>query len=210
MTHATDGQDDTRTGAEFWEDFYAGGEARWSGRPNVSLVAEVTGLPPGRALDLGCGQGGDAIWLASQGWTVTATDIAPSALAVAAEHAAAAGVGEAITFARHDLDVSLPEGEFDLVSAFFLHSTVALDRTRILRAVAARVAPGGTLLVVGHVPSPSHPHVELPTPDEVLADVDLPSAEWEVVRSEERDTTHAFKDEEPMTRVDGILRLRRR
>ena len=76
----------------FWEDFYAGGKSRWSGKPNASLVEEVADLEPGTALDLGCGQGGDAIWLASQGWTVTATDISQTALDVAAQHAAEAGV----------------------------------------------------------------------------------------------------------------------
>ena len=59
----------------FWEDFYAGGRARWSGKPNASLVEEVAELVPRTALELGCGQGGDAIWLAAQGWTVTAADI---------------------------------------------------------------------------------------------------------------------------------------
>ena len=75
----------------FWEEFYASGRSRWSGEANASLVEEVDGLAPGTALDLGCGQGGDAIWLAAQGWTVTATDISQTALDVAAGHAAEAG-----------------------------------------------------------------------------------------------------------------------
>jgi SAM-dependent methyltransferase len=207
MTHAAHAPDDPRASEEYWEDFYATGQARWSGRPNGTLVTEVADLSPGRALDLGCGQGGDAIWLAQQGWTVTATDIAASALELGARNAAAAGVGEAITWERHDLDVSLPDGPFDLVSAFFLHSKVPLDRTAILRAAAARVAPGGTLLVVGHVPSPQHPHIELPTPAEVLADLALPEDDWRVVRCEEVETTHAFAGEDPISRVDGVLRL---
>ena len=75
----------------YWEDFY-GGERRWSGKPNAALVEEVADLEPGTALDLGCGEGGDAIWLAAQGWTVTATDISQTALDIAARHAAEAGV----------------------------------------------------------------------------------------------------------------------
>ena len=99
---------------------------RWSGKPNASLVEEVAELEPGTALDLGCGQGGDAIWLAAQGWTVTATDISQTALDIAARHAAEAGVS--VTWERHDLADSQPAGRFDLVTTSFLHSEVELPR----------------------------------------------------------------------------------
>jgi 16S rRNA G1207 methylase RsmC len=167
---------------DFWEDFYAGDEARWSGRPNTALVEELAGLEPGTALDLGCGEGGDAIWLAAQGWTVTATDISQTALDVAARHAAEAGV--TVAWERHDLAVSQPAGSFDLVASSFLHSKVELPRARILRAAAEAVAPGGTLLVVGHAPSADHHHHEdLPGPDEVVAELALPGDGWELVAS---------------------------
>ena len=192
----------------FWEDFYAGGKSRWSGKPNASLVEEVAGLEPGTALDLGCGQGGDAIWLATQGWTVTATDIAQAALDVAAQHAAEAGV--TVNWERHDLAESLPARPFDLVTASFLHSDVELPRARILRAAADAVAPGGTLLVVGHAPSPEHPHHDLPSPEEVVAEIALPEDGWELQASELREREHAFRGEAPKARIDTVVRFRRR
>jgi SAM-dependent methyltransferase len=193
---------------EFWEEFYAGGRSRWSGKPNAALVEEVTGVVPGTALDLGCGQGGDAIWLAAQGWTVTATDISQTALDVAAGHAAEAGVE--VAWERHDLAVSQPAGSFDLVTASFLHSEVELPRERILRTAAGAVAPGGTLLVVGHAPSPEHQHADLPAPEQVVAELALPEAEWELRACDLRERMHAFHDEAPKARIDTVVRFRRR
>ena len=194
--------------AEYWEDFYAGGKSRWSGKPNASLVEEVGALEPGTALDLGCGQGGDAIWLASKGWTVTATDISQAALDVAAQHAAEAGV--TVAWERHDLAELLPTGPFDLVTASFLHSDVELPRARILRAAADAVAPGGTLLIIGHAPSPEHHHGDLPSPEEVVAELALPEDRWELITGELRERQHAFRDEAPKPRVDSVVRFRRR
>jgi len=192
----------------FWEDFYAGGKSRWSGKPNASLVEDVAGLEPGTALDLGCGQGGDAIWLASEGWTVTATDISQTALEVAAQHAAEAGVS--VTWERHDFAESLPAGPFDLVTSSFLHSDVELPRAQILRAAAEVVAPGGTLLVIGHAPSPEHHHGDLPSPEQVVAELSLPDDGWELQASELREREHAFHGEAPKRRVDSVVRFRRR
>jgi SAM-dependent methyltransferase len=193
---------------DFWEEFYAGGRSRWSGKPNASLVEEVTGVVPGTALDLGCGQGGDAIWLAAQGWVVTATDISQTALDVAAGNAAEAGVQ--VAWERHDLAVSQPEGSFDLVTASFLHSEVELPRERILRAAAGSVAPGGTLLVVGHAPSPEHPHHDLPAPEQIVDELALPEDDWELRASELRERLHAFHGEAPKARIDTVVRFRRR
>jgi cyclopropane fatty-acyl-phospholipid synthase-like methyltransferase len=197
---------------QFWESFYAEGRSRWSGKVNVSVAAEVAGLQPGTALDLGAGQGGDAIWLAQQGWTVTAVDISATALEVAARHAAEAGVDGAITWERRDLGESWPDGTFDLVAATYLHSPVPLDRTTILRNAAAAVAPGGTLLVVGHAPSKEHHHhaEELQGPDAVIADLALPPEAWRLVTSELRTFEHAFADEEAKERVDAVVRFERR
>jgi SAM-dependent methyltransferase len=195
---------------EYWESFYGEGKRRWSGKPNRSLVDEVADLEPGTALDLGCGQGGDAIWLAARGWTVTAADISAEALAIGARHAAAAGVADAITWERHDLAASMPGGTFDLVVSTFLHSPVELPRTRILRSAAGAVAVGGTLLIVGHAPSHSHAHVDLPGPQEVLDDLALPADRWRIRTSELRDLEHAFGDEAPKPRTDSVVRLERR
>ena len=171
--------------AEFWEARYQGGGRVWSGRPNPLLVREVTGLAPGTALDLGCGEGADAVWLASCGWRVTGVDISRTALERAAGHAADAGVGDRVRWERHELGVTFPEGSFDLVSAQFLQSPVPLDQGGVLRCAATAVAPGGTLLIVMHAGWPSWQDeppfdVEFPTPTSLPAALALPRGEWSV------------------------------
>ncbi|MEV7102390.1 SAM-dependent methyltransferase [Streptomyces atroolivaceus] len=206
--------DSTRTDAEMWDDRYRESDRIWSGNPNVALVREVEGLTPGRVLDLGCGEGADAVWLARTGWKVTATDISRVALERAAVHAADAGVADRIDWQWHDLGASFPEGEYDLVSAQFLHSMGDLPREEILRRAAAAVAPGGVLLIVGHAGSPSwehdHPDMELPTTDEVLASLELPEGEWDVLLSEEHERIQNDPDGNPTTRTDNALKVRRR
>jgi 2-polyprenyl-3-methyl-5-hydroxy-6-metoxy-1,4-benzoquinol methylase len=194
---------------DFWETFYTEGRGRWSGRVNTSLAAEAADLPPGRALDLGCGQGADAIWLAQRGWTVTGIDVSSEALRVAAAAAQDAGVADAVTWERRDLADGLPPGPFDLVTSAYLHSPVELPRAAILGAAAAVVAPGGTLLTIAHARSPEHHDVDLPTLEEVRAELARDTAGWEVVTSELRAFDHAFADGPPKRRVDVVVRLRR-
>lgn len=172
-----------------WDGFYRESTHRWSGRPNPVLVDVVTPLTPGRALDLGCGEGGDARWLAERGFMVTAVDVSATALERTAGHAEEAGVGDRVTVERHDLASTFPDGEFDLVSVQYLHSPVELARAEILRRAAGAVAPGGMLLVVGHAalpPSAPHPEVAIsfPTPSEVLRDLALPGEQWRTERAE--------------------------
>ncbi|MCB5178154.1 SAM-dependent methyltransferase [Streptomyces antimicrobicus] len=200
--------------AEFWDARYRQSDRIWSGNPNGVLVREVEGLPAGRALDLGCGEGADAVWLARRGWQVTGTDISAVALERAAGHAAEAGVADRISFERHDLGASFPTGEYDLVSACFLHSPGDMPRERILRAAAAAVAPGGVLLVAGHggtAPGHENPHPELhfPTPQEVLADLELPEDGWEVLVCAEHPRTEA-EASRPGPGFDNTLKVRRR
>ena len=209
MSHDT-APESSQSAEEFWESFYADGKSRWSGNANASLVEDVEPLAPGRALDLGCGQGGDAIWLARHGWAVTAVDVSATALATASAHAREAGVDGAISFERHDLAATFPDGVFDLVAATFLHSPVPLPRARLFQDAARAVAPGGTLLVIGHAPSDAHPHADLPTLEETLAELALPDDEWVLGSSEPRTRMHAFKDEEPIERIDVVVRARRR
>jgi 2-polyprenyl-3-methyl-5-hydroxy-6-metoxy-1,4-benzoquinol methylase len=140
----------TPTAAEYWEDRYRGGKT-WSGKVNAALERELAGVTPGTALDLGSGEGGDALWLARNGWSVTAVDIAPSALAIAA---AEARPDDDVTWIAADLSTWQPDRTFDLVTSCFLHSTVELPRDAILRRTAAAVAPGGQLLIVGHYGAP--------------------------------------------------------
>ncbi|WP_373463472.1 class I SAM-dependent methyltransferase [Streptomyces sp. B4I13] len=131
-----------------WDDRYADRQRLWSGRPNGALVAEVAGLTPGRVLDVGCGEGADAVWLARGGWDVTALEVSGVALERAAGHARDAGV--AVHWVHAELtEAALPPASFDLVSAQY----PALLRTpgaAAERALLAAVAPGGVLLLVHH------------------------------------------------------------
>jgi SAM-dependent methyltransferase len=195
-----------------WDARYAESDRIWSGNPNVALVAQVSGLRPGRALDLGCGEGADVVWLARQGWQVTAVDISGVALARAAEHAAEAGV--TIDFQQRDLAESFPDGKYDLISAQFLHSWAEFDREKILRSAAEAVAPGGILLIEGHMdhgpfPHEGHEHVHFPTPDEVIAALDLDES-WEVLARDVHPRQQTGPDGEPATRTDSTVKLRRR
>ena len=195
---------------EFWEGFYA--QNPWSGRPNPALVSELADQPldRGTALDLGCGGGADAIWLAQQGWQVTGVDIAAAALDHAAAEAEAAGVADRVRWRRHDLSDGMPDGEWDLVSAAYLHSPVELEREKVLRQAAAAVAPGGTLLVIGHQGHPSSDHdppVSFPTPDDVLAALDLEG--WTVERAASVPVEVTTRDGSVQARVDNVVRVRR-
>ncbi|WP_331766615.1 class I SAM-dependent methyltransferase [Embleya sp. NBC_00896] len=206
--------DDKPSEEQFWDDRYRESDRIWSGNPNTVMVREVTDLKPGRALDLGCGEGADAVWLARQGWQVVATDISRVALDRAARHAEAEGVADRVDWQRHDLGASFPTGSFDLVSAQFLHSRGELPRERILRTAAAAVAPGGVLLIVGHAGFPAwepnpHDHVRFPTPAENLEALDLPDEQWEVLLSDEHERTQNGPDGKPTTRTDYALKLRR-
>ncbi|MFJ4685525.1 class I SAM-dependent methyltransferase [Streptomyces sp. NPDC091377] len=200
--------------AAFWEARYRDNGPVWSGKPNELLVREVSDLPPGSALDLGCGEGADAVWLASRGWRVTATDISATALSRAADHARDAGVADRIDFERHELGVTFPEGSYDMVCAHYLQSPVALDQDRVLRAAAAAVAPGGTLLVVMHAAWPTWQtrppfDAEFPTLDGVLERLALAEGEW-TVRTLERVSRPSVSPEgERGHRDDNVWRIRR-
>ena len=135
-------------GAADWDERYASVERVWSGEPNGALVTEAARLEPARALDVGCGEGADAVWLAEQGWDVTALDVSQVALERAALQARDAGVQ--VRWVHADLvDAPLPAESFDLVSAQY----PALLRTpgnAAERVLLGAVAPGGVLLVVHH------------------------------------------------------------
>ena len=136
-----------------WDERYSGEEKIWSGNPNPQLVAEAAGLTPGTALDVGCGEGGDVIWLARQGWTVTGADFSANGLARAARHAEQAGVAGRVDWWQVDAREFAADGRtFDLVTTHFLHPPDG-GMVEVTRRLAGAVAPGGHLLVVGHAPS---------------------------------------------------------
>lgn len=174
-----------KTAQEFWEGHYRGSPAG-TGRPNPILVEVASALTPGSALDLGSGGGGDALWLAERGWSVTAVDVSPTALTRLSESALAAGLSARVQVELHDLATSTPEGPFDLLSAQYLHSPIALDRASVLRRLAGQVRVGGVLLVVDHASAPpwswADPATTFPSPEQTLVDLGLDLDAWRVDR----------------------------
>lgn len=181
-----------------------------SRRPNPHLLAEIGDLRPGLALDAGCGHGSEAIWLATSGWRVTAIDFSATALDYGrtAARAAGADVAERIEWVEGDLGSwTPPPRRFDLVSCLYLH--VAGSVIEMVGRLGTGVAPGGTLLLVGH--RPTDPATGTPTPaaGQVQVSVDeavqaLDSDEWEIVVAEERPRTAVG------TGVDAVVRAVRR
>ena len=198
---------------DFWEALYQRDEHRiWSGNVNVNLRTEVEGLKPGHALDLGSGEGGDAIWLAKQGWTVDGVDISTTALARAAEAGAEAGV--TVNWLHRNILEWRPEAQYDLVSAQYMHLPPELFGDFFAR-IAAAVRPGGTLLVVGHHPDDLHANVgRTGAPDRfVLAEqlaAGLDPAAWEVVVARAFDREARDLDGQPVNVRDTVLRAVRR
>lgn len=197
----------------WWDEQYASAPALFSGEANAQLVAEVAALPPGRALDAGCGEGGDAIWLAEHGWGVVAVDISPVALGRAAAEARRRGLADRIRFEQADLTTWTPSGSYDLVTSSYLHPAGAA-RTSVYATLAELVAPGGTLLIVLHDPSEAaatHPDLadRLATPSEVAAALD--PAQWDVVTATTRSRRTRHGDHgDHSERTDAVVVARRR
>ena len=197
---------------QFWDDLYGQREQVWSGRVNASLERRAADLPPGRALDLGCGEGADALWLAERGWQVAAVDISATALGRARAEAGRRGL--AVDWRQVDLADELPPGPYDLVSAQFLQSPVILPRAQVLRRAAAELRLGGLLLVVGHAAAPPwsehRPDPSLmPSASAVLADLAL-GEEFEVLEADDVLRPAVGPDGEPAELLDSVVLVRRR
>ncbi|MGH3274513.1 MAG: class I SAM-dependent methyltransferase [Streptosporangiaceae bacterium] len=198
---------------EFWDERYRSADRLWSGQPNAQLVAQAGELAPGQALDAGCGEGADAIWLASHGWTVTAVDVSAVALERGAAHARAhdGEVAERISWRREDLLTWAPEPlACDLVSAQYMHLP-----SLPFAALAAAVRPGGTLLVVGHHPDDVYVNVgrpeglsSFPSAEELAATLD--SGSWDIVVAAAIERPATDLDGGPVTVKDTVLRATRR
>ena len=211
MTTSEDSSADAKT---HWESRYRERDRIWSGRVNARLADVARQLPPGRALDLGCGEGADAIWLAENGWEVVGVDISETAVGRARAEAAARGLADRVSFAQTNLPEDFPQGQFDLVSAQFLHSMVHLDRDRIFARAARAVAPGGTLLIVDHAAAPpwadlaAHDH-EFPTAGEVVDAIDLGGGQFDRLRAEAVDREAVGPDGQSAVLTDNVIELRR-
>ena len=205
---------ETQTPQEFWEQRYRSMPNPPSGKPSGTLVQYVEGLAPGRALDLGSSRGDDVLWLAGQGWLALGVDLSQTAVDLAKARAAAAGLSERAQFAQHDLTVSFPAGEFDLVSAMFLQSPMEFPRGAVLRQAVAAVAPGGVLIIAEHgaaAPwSDKGPHVVHPTLEQTLGELQLEAEQWDEisVRTAERQATGQMGQVAQV--IDNILVFRRK
>ena len=192
---------------EDWDRRYAAVENLWAVKPNRFLVAEVAELPPGRALDLACGEGQNAIWLATLGWSVTGVDYSQVAIDKARDRANREGVE--VDFVRADLlDFEPDPRSYDLVLLLYFHLPPAELRTVLGRAQHA-LAEGGTVVIIGHdrtnitdgVGGPSDPSIHY-TPDELSAEL----AELEIVKA-----TRVLRDVDGEERdaIDALVRARR-
>jgi SAM-dependent methyltransferase len=195
---------------KFWEQHYGRADRIWSGRVNARLIEVASELKPGRALDLGCGEGADAMWLAEHGWQVVAVDVSAIALQRATTDARQRNLLDRIQFQHHDLSESFPDGIFDLVSAHYLHSPVRLERGVVLRRAAERLTPGGVLLIVDHSSTPPwsrHKHHDLPGIEEVLASLPPDSDHWHHVRAEAVEREAVGPDGQVATVTDNVIAL---
>ena len=209
-------QDEQATAAMFeptgWDERYAGQERFWSGEPNPQLVATAGELTPGTALDVGCGEGGDVVWLAGQGWRVTGADFSAEGLARAARHAEQAGVADLLDWWQVDARTfDAGDRSYDLVTSHYLHAPDG-GMVDVTRRLAAAVAPGGSLLVVGH--APSHEFTQLAESRRkamFLAAELLPGLpdDFEPVVVEQRTRTLP-RDTGPVEAEDSVLSARRR
>lgn len=195
---------------KYWERHYQGAGGT-NGHEWVSpyLVSVAEDLAPGLAVDAGCGNGADAIWLAQQGWRVTAVDISATALEQSRHAAKAKGV--TVGFQQADLTVWQPQANtYDLVTSHYVHTT---DNQRFITKLANAVKPGGTLLFVGHQPPAEreedhHAHGSHITADEIAAE--LRAAEWDIDVAESRTSERTTPNGKKVVLSDSVLVARKR
>jgi len=202
---------ETHIGNNVWDEHYRNNAAhRAAGEPNEVMVGEIAGQRPGRALDVGCGVGDDAIWLASQGWRVKAVDVSQAALDIATIAAQNANV--TVAWVCDDISLNAPTaGGYDLVSVQY----PALRRDpddRVIHSLLDAVAPGGTILVVGHGPE-SHEYARSQgfEPSEYVEPPDFAvhlDDNWTIETLEVRPRTSSPGSSSQFTH-DAILRARR-
>lgn len=194
---------------EAWDERYATEELLWKADPNRFLVEEADGLEPARALDVACGEGRNAVWLASKGWRVTGVDFSHTGLAKAERLAAERGVE--VTWVEADVvEWQPPPASFDLVIVMYLHM-VPGQRRQVLATAALALAPGGTVLVVGHDISnlqegtggPQDPGI-LFSPEDIVED--LPGLQ---IAKAERVKRTVVVDAVEITAIDALVRAAR-
>lgn len=182
--------------------------------PNPHLAGEIGDLAPGAALDAGCGEGAEAILLATRGWQVTAVDISGDVLARASQRATrVGGPAERVRWLQADLGTWEPDASFDLVATHYAHPSIA--QLAFYERIAGWVAPGGTLLIVGHLHTPGvtghagHPpdHASVTAAD-ITARLDV--SRWTVVTAQEVARTLTDRDGRVVELHDVVVRASRR
>lgn len=201
---------------QFWERHYADVDPLWGTSPNAVLVEVVTTMTrtPGRALDLGAGHGGDALWLAGLGWHVTAVDVSGTALQRVEASARTAGLAQRVATEQHDLAVTFPASAFDLVLACYFHTPMAMDRAAVLRRAADALTLGGLAVVVEHASMAPWSwlgpgHHEFPTPQASLEALALPPEAWRVERCEAFERTATGPEGQSAAVTDNVIAVRR-
>lgn len=139
----------------FWETHYArSAPPTVSPKPNEAFVTAIdehsAGVEQARALELGSGRGGDALWLASRGWAVTAVDASGTAVDRLNELAGPGSIDGSVQAVQADLSTDLPPGTFDLVFGCYFQSPVAIDRNAIIHRAAQQIRRGGLLVIIDH------------------------------------------------------------
>jgi len=203
---------DSANSQKFWDELYSSRSSVWTGEPNDHLVKTVSNLSAGTALDVGCGEGADAIWLAKHGWHVTAVDISAVVLERAQDHAIQTGdeLAKRIKWVRADLTESVPtEASYDLVYALFMHIPTA-QRDVLFRSLADLVAPSGSLLIVGHHPSDLETSVNRwKMPDLLFTASDvaalLQPGQWQIIVEAADPRTAKGGDGQAVTIHDAVL-----
>jgi SAM-dependent methyltransferase len=204
---------------EFDSDYW---QRHWSDRPGTGQVRahphlerELSGLPAGTALEAGCGEGAEAIWLAEHGWQVTAVDISGEALGRAADHAAGSAAAARITWVEADLSTWEPDQRFDLVTSHYAHASI--PQLDLYDRLAHWVAPGGSLLLVGHLDtggSDPHHHDGHPpghaTVTAAAVSARLDPDVWRVVTTDEGPRTVSDRAGVSVTLHDVVVRASRR
>ncbi|MCO1597498.1 class I SAM-dependent methyltransferase [Micromonospora sp. RHAY321] len=196
---------------QWWEHHYREHPAKHQS-PSPQLVAEVTGLPAGSALDAGCGGGADALWLAQQGWQVTAVDVSPTAVSTAEGSAAHHDhqITSRISWVVADLTTWQPPTRYDLVVSQYVHPRVPF--TEFVARLAQAVAPDGTLLIVGHDKADEHSAAHAPDDASISLDAVTGSLSpdlWDVEVAEPR-IRHTEHDSTRVVIRDLVVRAHRR
>jgi SAM-dependent methyltransferase len=210
MTHEFD--------KDYWETHWQQAKGNNAGQreiaPHPYLAREISNLTPGTALDAGCGEGIEAIWLANKGWNVVAADISSEVLARAADRAThVEAATERLRWVEADLSTWEPGEQFDLVATHYAHP--AIPQLEFYKRIANWVAPGGTLLIVGHLHTHGHEHQEEGRPpEEATATANsitagLDPTQWLIITVDETTRTVTKPNGQEVQLDDVIVRATR-